>query len=316
MKTNPDHPCLRRAWWPAAAERLLARPAPRTTTRSIVIGYQSKTINTVTAGTLLRDLGYFEERLEEIDPDLRGRVAGLRHRRADHRPDAGGQDRHRLDGRLPAADQRVPRRHRRRRHLDGRGHRLQPARRAQRRRRRARTPTPRRSATSKGGDISASVGSAGHGTLVQALRGPGHRPQRRRQGREPGPAVGASSLQGGSVDAVVAVRGLAGPAGLPRRRPAGLRRRPARPADPARHGRPQRVRRRARGDRRRVPPGADRRHRLPPREPASRRPRSWPTRPACRPRSSTSTTAATGSRPSTPRSSRSRSRPSSTTCRS
>ena len=36
----------------------------------IVIGYQSRTINTVTAGTLLRDLGYFEDRLEEVDPDL------------------------------------------------------------------------------------------------------------------------------------------------------------------------------------------------------------------------------------------------------
>ncbi|MGH3335866.1 MAG: hypothetical protein ACRDOZ_08605, partial [Nocardioides sp.] len=32
----------------------------------IVVGYQSKTINTVTAGTLLRDLGYFEQRLEEL----------------------------------------------------------------------------------------------------------------------------------------------------------------------------------------------------------------------------------------------------------
>ena len=32
----------------------------------IVIGYQSKTINTVTAGTLLRDLGYFEDRLKEL----------------------------------------------------------------------------------------------------------------------------------------------------------------------------------------------------------------------------------------------------------
>ncbi|MGW5052665.1 ABC transporter substrate-binding protein [Actinokineospora sp. NPDC004072] len=32
----------------------------------IVIGYQSKTINTVTAGTLLRDLGFFEKRLAEL----------------------------------------------------------------------------------------------------------------------------------------------------------------------------------------------------------------------------------------------------------
>ncbi|MGW3967519.1 ABC transporter substrate-binding protein [Amycolatopsis sp. NPDC005003] len=32
----------------------------------VVIGYQSKTINTVTAGTLLRSLGYFEQRLADL----------------------------------------------------------------------------------------------------------------------------------------------------------------------------------------------------------------------------------------------------------
>ncbi|GLZ32873.1 putative nitrate ABC transporter, periplasmic protein [Lentzea sp. NBRC 105346] len=32
----------------------------------VVIGYQSKTINTVTAGTLLRDKGFFEQRLKEL----------------------------------------------------------------------------------------------------------------------------------------------------------------------------------------------------------------------------------------------------------
>ena len=38
--------------------------------KTVTIGYQSKTINTVTAGTLLRERGYFEKRLKEIDPDL------------------------------------------------------------------------------------------------------------------------------------------------------------------------------------------------------------------------------------------------------
>ena len=33
---------------------------------TIVVGYQSKTINTVTAGTLLKAQGYFEQRLEEL----------------------------------------------------------------------------------------------------------------------------------------------------------------------------------------------------------------------------------------------------------
>ena len=35
-------------------------------TDQIVVGYQSKTINTVTAGTLLRSRGYFEKRLKEL----------------------------------------------------------------------------------------------------------------------------------------------------------------------------------------------------------------------------------------------------------
>lgn len=35
-------------------------------TVTVTIGYQSKTINTVTAGTLLRELGYFEEELAEL----------------------------------------------------------------------------------------------------------------------------------------------------------------------------------------------------------------------------------------------------------
>src|SRR5688572_15722143 len=36
----------------------------------VTIGYQSKTINTVTAGTLLRERGFFEEELAKVDPDL------------------------------------------------------------------------------------------------------------------------------------------------------------------------------------------------------------------------------------------------------
>lgn len=36
---------------------------------TVTIGYQSKTINTVTAGTLLRELGYFEEELEALSAE-------------------------------------------------------------------------------------------------------------------------------------------------------------------------------------------------------------------------------------------------------
>ena len=104
---------------------------------------------------------------------------------------------------------------------------------------------PRPSSDLEGGDISASVGSAGHGTLVQALEAAGIDPNDDVTVENQDPPVGASSLAGRLGRRGRPVRGLAGPAGLPRRRPAGLRRRPARPADPARHGRAQRVRRRA-----------------------------------------------------------------------
>jgi NitT/TauT family transport system substrate-binding protein len=38
-------------------------------TQTVTIGYQSKTINTVTAGTLMRELGYFEEELETLSEE-------------------------------------------------------------------------------------------------------------------------------------------------------------------------------------------------------------------------------------------------------
>jgi len=71
---------------------------------NVVIGYQSKTINTVTAGTLLRAQGYLERRHRH---QVQRELAGLRHRSADHRADGRREDRHRFDGRLPDADQRV-----------------------------------------------------------------------------------------------------------------------------------------------------------------------------------------------------------------
>src|SRR4029077_7745124 len=72
---------------------------------NVVIAYQSKTINPVTAGTLLKAQGYLERRLNDITTRTRHQVqrdlAGPRHRRADHRSDGRREDRHRLDGRLP-----------------------------------------------------------------------------------------------------------------------------------------------------------------------------------------------------------------------
>ena len=51
---------------PSPAARSTRRPNRRATTVNVVIGYQSKTINTVTAGTLLRAQGYLERRLNDI----------------------------------------------------------------------------------------------------------------------------------------------------------------------------------------------------------------------------------------------------------
>ena len=44
---------------------------------NVVIGYQSKTINTVTAGTLLRAQGYLERRLAGIKDNLLRLAVGL-----------------------------------------------------------------------------------------------------------------------------------------------------------------------------------------------------------------------------------------------
>ncbi len=167
----------------------------------IVIGYQSKTINTVTAGTLLRDLGYFEERLEEIDPDLEvewqdydtgapitaqmlagkidigsmgdypllinGSRAGTGDDGTSMVAVTGYNPHGALNGVVVAGDSEAE-----------------------------------TLSDLKGGDISASVGSAGHGTLVQALAAQGIDPTDDVKVENQDPSVGASSLQGGSVDAV------------------------------------------------------------------------------------------------------------------
>ena len=167
----------------------------------VTIGYQSKTINTVTAGTLLRHLGYFEEKLHEIDPDLEvdwqdydtgapitaqmlagkidigsmGDYPLLINGSRAGTDDGGdsmiavtGYNAHgALNGVVVAGDSPV-----------------------------------KTLADLDGGTISASVGSAGHGTLVQALDAAGIDPTDDVTIENQDPSVGASSLQAGSVDAV------------------------------------------------------------------------------------------------------------------
>jgi NitT/TauT family transport system substrate-binding protein len=170
----------------------------------ITVGYQSKTINTVTAGTLLRARGYFEQRLRELEEKtgtqyevawqdydtgapitaqmvagkidigsmgdypllINGSQAGTDEDGTEMVSVTGYNPEGALNGVVVGADSDIER--------------LEQL---------------------KGRSISASVGSAGHGTLVQALD---------RAGIAPGavsienqdPSVGASALQGGSVDAV------------------------------------------------------------------------------------------------------------------
>jgi NitT/TauT family transport system substrate-binding protein len=167
----------------------------------VTIGYQSKTINTVTAGTLLRHLGYFEDKLHDIDPNLKvdwqdydtgapitaQMLAGkidigsmgdypllINGSRAGTGDDGDsmiavtGYNPHgALNGVVVAKDSPV-------KTLDD----------------------------LDGGTISASVGSAGHGTLVQALDKDGIDPTQDVTIENQDPSVGASSLQAGSVDAV------------------------------------------------------------------------------------------------------------------
>jgi len=167
----------------------------------VTIGYQSKTINTVTAGTLLRERGYFEEELERIDPDLEvdwqdydtgapitaqmlagkidigsmgdypliinGSRAGTGEGGDSMIAVTGYNARGALNGVVAAADSKIA-----------------------------------ELADLEGKKISASVGSAGHGTLVQALDAAGLDPTEDVSVENQDPSVGASSLQAGSVDAV------------------------------------------------------------------------------------------------------------------
>ena len=167
----------------------------------VTIGYQSKTINTVTAGTLLRERGYFEEELERIDPDLEvdwqdydtgapitaqmlagkidigsmgdypliinGSRAGTGEGGDSMIAVTGYNSKGALNGVVAAADSKIE-----------------------------------TLSDLEGKKISASVGSAGHGTLVQALDAAGIDPTKDVSVENQDPSVGASSLQGGSVDAV------------------------------------------------------------------------------------------------------------------
>lgn len=172
----------------------------------VVVGYQSKTINTVTAGTLLRAEGQFEKRLAEVTertgqeytvewqdfdtgaPITTGMIAG--------KIDIGSMGDYPLliNGSRAGAEEKT-----RTEMLSVTG------------------SSPRGSlnmvvvpqnspattiADLRGKSISASVGSAGHGTLVQALDRVGIDPTTGVQVQNQQPQVGASALESGKADAL------------------------------------------------------------------------------------------------------------------
>ncbi|MFE9044820.1 ABC transporter substrate-binding protein [Streptomyces sp. NPDC012421] len=172
---------------------------------TVTVGYQSKTINTVTAGTLLRSLGYFEEELA-----AQGRKDGVRYRvrwqdYATGAPITAQMTAGKIDigsmGDFPLL--------------------LNAA-----RGRQLKEPTRLVSVTGynlrgglntvvtdpgsglrsladlKGKRVSTSVGSAADGTLVRALRRAGLDPAKDVSKLNQQPSVGASALAGGSVDAL------------------------------------------------------------------------------------------------------------------
>jgi NitT/TauT family transport system substrate-binding protein len=174
-------------------------------TVEVVVGYQSKTINTVTAGTLLRAQGYFEQRLAEL-----GRADGHRYRVSWQDYDSGAP----ITAQMLAekidigsmGDYPLLINGSRAQEAGGPGTRLVsvtgynllgalnsvvvPT-----------GSTARTLADLKGKKVSTSVGSAADGTLVQALRKAGVADTEiQKQNQQP--AIGASALKAGSVDAL------------------------------------------------------------------------------------------------------------------
>ncbi|MFD5507424.1 ABC transporter substrate-binding protein [Streptomyces sp. NPDC127051] len=176
---------------------------PRTVT--VTVGYQSKTINTVTAGTLLRSLGYFEQQLAE-----RGRRDGVTYKvdwqdYATGAPITAQMTAGKIDigsmGDFPllinaarGKELRQPTRL-----VSVTGYNLRGG---------LNTIVTAPGATYasladlRGKKVSTSVGSAADGTLVRALRRAGIDPASGIQKLNQQPSVGASALQAGSADAL------------------------------------------------------------------------------------------------------------------
>ncbi|MEV0354481.1 ABC transporter substrate-binding protein [Nocardia sp. NPDC050697] len=172
----------------------------------VVVGYQSKTINTVTAGTLLRAQGYLEQRLKQIT-DAGGATyevewqdydtgAPITAQMVAEKIDIGSMGDYPLliNGSRTQANERS-----RTDFVSVTGYNPKGALNM------VVVPPDSRATTLtdlRGQKISASVGSAGHGTLVQALTRAGVDPGTGVEVLNQQPQVGASALESGQVAAL------------------------------------------------------------------------------------------------------------------
>ncbi|MFZ2241369.1 MAG: ABC transporter substrate-binding protein, partial [Gordonia amarae] len=173
---------------------------------NVVVGYQSKTINTVTAGTLLRAKGFLENRLGDLtkkngthytvtwqDYDTGAPITA---QMIAEKIDIGSMGDYPLliNGSRTQGNERA-----RTELISVTGYHPTGALNA--------VVVPPNSTTEaltdlRGQKISASVGSAGHGTLVQALRRAGIDPTRDVSVLNQQPQVGASALESGQAQAL------------------------------------------------------------------------------------------------------------------
>lgn len=172
----------------------------------VVVGYQSKTINTVTAGTLLRARGYLEQRLADVTAQTgtEYRVswqdydtgAPITAQMVAEKIDIGSMGDYPMliNGSKTQANERS-----RTEMVSVTGYHPKGALNMV-------VVTPDSSAQSlsdlAGAKVSASVGSAGHGMLVQALQRAGLDPNAGVEVLNQQPQVGASALESGQVQAL------------------------------------------------------------------------------------------------------------------
>ncbi|MBB0244086.1 PhnD/SsuA/transferrin family substrate-binding protein [Streptomyces alkaliphilus] len=173
------------------------------TTVTVTVGYQSKTINTVTAGTLLRSLGYFERHLASLDDGVTYKVVWEDH--ATGAPITAQMTAGKIDigsmGDFPLLINaaRGEELGRPTKLVSVTGYNLRGG-------LNTIVTTPDSTLTSledlRGRKISTSVGSAVDGTLVRALQRAGIDPEQDIEKLNQQPAVGASALAAGSADAL------------------------------------------------------------------------------------------------------------------